>query len=213
MSDWYPSDKDRGLHEQTEELYDIENATPDLDGNIELPILFLRDMLVYPHMVSPIFVTPGHNLLSIKAAEKDSQTMIALIQKVPDQEEPSPNDFLEIGIEVAVGRLLSLNDENTSALVQGRRRVKLIEFTQFQPFCMAKVQILSEGTSDVNSQAEALMRTSRRLFENCVKLDRSLPDEAHLFSLNISDPGWLADMIATAISVPFKKRQELLTNH
>ena len=210
MTEWNPPDHDHGFHEQTEELYEIENATPDLDGLIELPVLFLRDMLVYPHMVSPIFVTPGHNLLSIQAAAKEAETMIALVQKTPDQDEPSPDDFLEIGIEVAVGRLLSLSDENTSALVQGRRRVKLVEFTQYQPFCLVKVRILSDESKDSSNQAEALMRTSRRLFESCVKLDRSLPDEAHLFSLNISDPGWLADMIATAISVPFKKRQELL---
>ena len=60
-------------------------------------------------------------------------------------------------------------------------------------------------------QIEALMRTSRDLFEKCVNLDRSLPDEAHLFSINISEPGWLADMIATAISLPFEERLELLT--
>jgi ATP-dependent Lon protease len=213
MSDWYPTEKDRRFHEQTEELYEIENGSPDLDGMIELPVLFLRDMLVYPHMVSPIFVSPGHNLQSIQAAAAENQTMIALVQKEPEQEEPSPEDFLPVGIEVAVGRLLSLNEENTSALVQGRRRVKLVEFTQYQPYCVAKVQILSEIVEGQANEAEALMRTSRRLFEDCVKLDRSLPDEAHLFSLNISDPGWLADMIATAISVPFKKRQEILVTN
>jgi ATP-dependent Lon protease len=57
---------------------------------------------------------------------------------------------------------------------------------------------------------DALMRTTRDLFERCVQLDRSLPDEAHLFSLNIVEPGWLADMISTAISLPFKERQTLL---
>ena len=210
MSEWFPPDKDRGLQERTEELYDIENAIPDIEGVIELPVLFLRDMLVYPHMVSPIFVSPGHNLLSIQAAAKANQTMIALIQKDAEQEDPSPDDFLSIGIEVAVGRLLSLNDDNTSALVQGRRRVQVMEFKQFQPYCIAKVRVLTDTNDDLGNQAEALMRTSRHLFENCVKLDRSLPDEAHLFSLNITDPGWLADMIATAISVPFKQRQQLL---
>lgn len=210
MNEWYPPERERGFHERTEELYDIENAIPDVDGMVELPVLFLRDMLVYPHMVSPIFVSPGHNLLSIQAAAKENKTLVALIQKDPEQENPSPDDFLAVGIEVAVGRLLSLSDENTSALVQGRRRVQLIEFKQFQPFCIAKVQVLSEAAEDSDNQSEALVRTSRRLFEDCVKLDRSLPDEAHLFSLNINDPGWLADMIATAISVPFKQRQRLL---
>lgn len=209
MNKRFPPEQEHGLQEHTEELYDIENAVPDGEGFIELPVLFLRDMLVYPHMVSPIFVSPGHNFHSIKSAENEHQTMLALIQKDAEQEEPTPGDFLSIGIEVAVGRLLSLSDENTSALIQGRRRVQFVEFIQYQPFCIAKARVIPSTTEENDHQAEALIRTSRRLFENCVKLDRSLPDEAQLFSLNISDPGWLADMIATAISVPFKKRQDL----
>ena len=63
---------------------------------------------------------------------------------------------------------------------------------------------------EVDREMDALMRTTRDLFESCVQLDRSLPDEAHLFSINIPEPGWLADMIATAISLPFKERQTLL---
>jgi ATP-dependent Lon protease len=70
--------------------------------------------------------------------------------------------------------------------------------------------VVHESTT-VDRQTEALMRTSRDLFERCIQLDRSLPDEAHLFSVNISEPGWLADMIATAISLPFDERMKLVT--
>jgi ATP-dependent Lon protease len=199
-----------GLRERTEELYEIENAEPDEDGNIERPVLFLRDMLVFPHMVSPIFITPGHNLLSIQEASNKSQSMIAFIQKDSEQENPSPEDFLPIGVEVVVGRMLNLTDDNTSALVQGRRRVRFVEFSQFKPFCVAKATVIEEATENAGPQAEALMRTTRKLFEKCVELDRSLPDEAHFFSMNISNPGWLADMVATAISLPYEQRQKIL---
>jgi len=199
-----------GLRERSEELYEIENAEPDEDGNIERPVLFLRDMLVFPHMVSPIFITPGHNLLSIQEASNKSQSMIAFIQKDSEQENPSPEDFLPIGVEVVVGRMLNLTDDNTSALVQGRRRVRFVEFSQFKPFCVAKATVIEEATENAGPQAEALMRTTRKLFEKCVELDRSLPDEAHFFSMNISNPGWLADMVATAISLPYEQRQKIL---
>ncbi|HEX9018732.1 MAG TPA: endopeptidase La [Anaerolineaceae bacterium] len=204
-----PEDFTSGLHQRTEELYRVPDAEPDRDGLIEGPVFIMRDMVVYPRMISPIFIEPGENLLAIQESQLDEMTMIALVQQDSDQETPGAGDFLPIGVEIAVGRLLSLSDGNSSALVQGRRRVELVEFTQTEPYYRARVRPIYEPV-EVDRQTDALMRTARDLFERCVQLDRSLPDEAHLFSINIPEPGWLADMIATAVSLPFKERQTLL---
>ena len=199
------------LHQRTEELYQVPDMTINEDGTIEAGVLILRDVVVFPHMVSPIFVPPGPNLLAIEDAQEAYETMIALIVSDPDAEtEPTQKDFLPIGVEVAVGRLLSMPDDNNSALIQGRRRLEVLEFTQTEPYFRVRARVIVESTH-VDRQTEALMRTSRDLFERCVQLDRSLPEEAHLFSLNIQEPGWLADMIATAISLPFTERQKLIT--
>jgi ATP-dependent Lon protease len=198
------------LHQRTEELYQVPDATPDENGLVELPVIVLRDIVVFPHMVSPIFVVPGANLLAIQEAQYNFETMISLVQRDPDVEEPNPEDLLPIGVEIAVGRLLNMPDGNNSALIQGRRRVEVIEFTQTEPFYRVRARVLEEPTT-VNRKTEALMRTTRDLFERCVQLDRSLPDEAHLYSLNIQEPGWLSDMVNTALSLPFKERQNLLT--
>lgn len=197
------------LHQRTEELYRITNAEPDQEGLIECPVLPMRDLVVFPRMISPIFITPGPSLLAIQEAQFNVQTVIALTQRDPDVDEPDIQDFLPIGVEMAVGRLLSMPDGNNSALVQGRRRVEIVEFIQREPFLAVRARPIEEST-EVDRQLNALMRTSRDLFEKCVQLDRSLPDEAHLFSINITEPGYLADMIATAISLPFKERQNLL---
>lgn len=204
-----PDDYSSGLHQRTEELYRIPDAEPDNDGLIECPVFVMRDMLVYPRMISPVFIEPGSNLLAIQDAQIDEATMIALVQQDSDIDEPGPEDFLPIGVEIAVGRLLSLSDGNSSALVQGRRRVELVDFTQIEPYYRARVRPIDEPVV-VDRSTDALMRAVRDLFERCVQLDRSLPDEAHLFSINIPEPGWLADMVATAISLPFKERQTLL---
>lgn len=204
-----PEDYTSGLHQRTEELYRILDAEPDQDGLIEGPVFVMRDMVVYPRMISPVFVEPGANLLAIQEAQLDETTMIGLVQQDADVEDPGPEDFMPIGVEIAVGRLLSLSDGNSSALVQGRHRVELVEFTQTEPYFRARVRPIYEPT-EVDRQTDALMRTVRDMFERCVALDRSLPDEAHLFSINIPEPGWLADMIATAISLPYKERQALL---
>jgi ATP-dependent Lon protease len=212
--EWFPRQENsedfaNSLHQRTEELYRIPDGLPDENGLIECPVMMLRDIVVFPRMVSPIFISPSPNLLAIQEAQVNFQTMVALVQKDPDDEDARPEGFLLIGVEVAVGRLLNMPDGNNSTLAQGRRRVEVVEFTQVEPFFKVKVRVVREPP-EVNRHIDALMRTARDLFEKCVQLDRSLPEEAYLFSLNISEPGWLADMIATAISLPFKDRQTLL---
>ena len=197
------------LQQRTEELYQIPDGEPDENGNIDLPVLILRDVVVFPRMVSPIFMQPGMNLMAIQESQFNFETMIALVQKDADVEEPEPTDFLPIGVEIAVGRLLEMPDGNNSALIQGRHRVEVIEFTQTEQYYRVRARILKDST-EVDRQLEALMLTTRDLFERCVQLDRSLPDEAHLFSMNIQEPGWLSDMISTAISLPLSERQSLL---
>ena len=197
------------LHQRTEELYRIPDTEPDKDGLIECPVLPLRDLVIFPRMVSPIFISPGSSLLAVQEAQFNVQTVIGLTQRDADIEDPGVGDFLPIGVELAAGRLLSMPDGNSSALVQGRRRVEVVEFVQRTPFLIVRARPIIEPV-DVDREVDALMRTVRDLFDRCVQLDRSLPDEAHLFSINISEPGWLADIVATAISLPLKERQTLL---
>jgi ATP-dependent Lon protease len=197
------------LHQRTEELYQVPDAETDENGFIEFSALVIRDIVVYPRMVSPIFITPGSNLLAIQEAQFNYETMAALVMIDPEKEDPEPGDFLSVGIEIAVGRLLNIPDDNNSALIQGRRRLEIVEFLQSDPYFRVRVRPIEEPV-EIDRQTEALMRTTRDLFERCVQLDRSLPEEAHLFSLNIHEPGWLADMAATAISLPFTERQALL---
>ena len=204
-----PEEINASLYQRTDELYQISDADPDENGQIYCPVLIMRDIVVFPRMVSPIFITPGTNMDAIHHVQEVGGTMISLILKDGEIEKPTAGDFLEIGIEVAVGRLLSLQDSNASALVQGRRRIKVKKITVFDGIMWAQGTVVKEKTS-VDRQTEALMRTTRDLFERCVQMDRSLPDEAHLFSINVSEPGWLADMVATAISLPFEERMKLI---
>ena len=204
-------DYSSAIHQRTEELYRIQNAEPDDQGTILLPVLPLRDLVVFPHMVSPIFVVQGGTLHAIQSAHSNVQTMIGLVQNDPDVELPTAKDFLSIGVELAVGRLLTMPDGNSSALVQGRRRIKVLEYIQEEPFIIVRAKIIEESV-DVDKKMDALMRTTRDLFERCVQLDRTLPDEAHLFAININEPGWLADMIATTLSIDLKARRDLLLN-
>lgn len=197
------------LHRRTEELYQVPDATPGADGLIECPVICLRDVVVYPHMVSPIFMADDASLIAIEEAQTTDQTVIALLPRNPEQENPGPGDFWPIGVEMAVGRLLDMPDGSSSALVQARRRVELVEFTLLEPYLQARARPLTEKIK-VTKEVDATMRTARELFERCVQLNRSIPEEAHLFALNIEEPGWLADMIVSTIALHFEQRQKLL---
>ncbi|MBI1855141.1 MAG: endopeptidase La [Chloroflexi bacterium] len=177
---------------------------------IEAVVLPLRDLVVFPRMVSPIFVGREASLLAAQDAQAKNQTVIGLVQKDPEIEDPKPADFLTIGIEMAVGRLLSMPDGASSALVQGRRRVEIVEFMRVKPFMKVRARVIFEPTT-ADRQTQALMRSVLDLFDRCVQLDRSIPEEAHLFAMNIAEPGWLADMIATSLSLNYDARQSLLT--
>jgi len=210
--DWFSRDEDDfgdALHRRTEELYHIPDAEPDEDGLIECPVLPLQDLVVFPHMVSPVFLSQEPALLAVEESQLTDSTVIALIQDDPDQEDPGIDDFLPIGVEIAVGRLLSMPDDSSSALVQGRRRVEVVEFVQTDPYMVIRARPIYEE-EDVDRNTDATMRTALEMFQRCIQLDRSLPEEAYLYALNIDEPGWLADMITTAIAPPFADRQELL---
>jgi ATP-dependent Lon protease len=197
------------LHRRTEELYSVRDALSDENGIIECPAIPLRDLVIFPRMVSPIFVGRERSLLAIEDTQLEDQTMIALLQRDPDQDDPGPGDFYPIGVEIAVGRLLSMPDGSSSALVQGRRRLEILEYIQDDPFLVVRARRIFEST-DVNRQIDATMRTALELFQRVIQLDRSLPEEAYLYALNIDEPGWLADMIATSVAPPIEERQELL---
>ena len=213
-NDWMNFDQDdefgEALHRRTEELYRVPNATLDDAGKFERPVLPLRDLVMFTHMISPVFVEREGSLKAIEEAQAANQTVIAITQRDPEIEDPVPEDFLPIGMEIAVGRLLSMPDGSSSALIQGRRRVEIIEFTQTSPYFILKARPIIEDEK-VSRQTDALMRTVRELFQKCVQFNRSLPEEAYLYALNIEQPGWLADMVTTSISPSLEIRQEILT--
>ncbi|MDX1435547.1 MAG: endopeptidase La [Anaerolineales bacterium] len=212
-NDWYFRDDDQGLSEalnrRTEELYQIEDSLPDDDGYIYCPVLPLRDLIVYPRMVAPVFIGRDSTMLAVESAHSENQTVIALTQTDAEVENPALADFSQIGVEAAVGRLMSMPDGSRSALIQGRRRVELLDFVQIEPYLVARAVLIDEP-AEPTREVDAMMRTATNLFERCVELNRNLPEEAYMYAMNIDQPGWLADMIASALAPTFDERLLLL---
>jgi ATP-dependent Lon protease len=197
------------MNRRAEELYDVVEAEPDDDGLIECPLLPLRDMVMFPHMVTPLFVGREKSLAAINAAQATNQTLLAVTQISPDVEDPGPDDWYPVGVEVAVGRTLRMPDNSTSVLAQGRRRVQIVRITRTDPYYVAKARVVDEPTGKPR-ETEALMRAVLALFEKCIQLNRSLPEEAYVFAMNIEEPGWLADLVASTVNLELAERQSIL---
>ena len=211
QSDWNEEEDnfDVTLSQRTEELYRVPNIEPNIEGLIEAVVLPLRDMVIFPRMVSPIFVGREASLLAVQDAQRKEQTVIGLTQKDPELNDPGIDDFLPVGVEMAVGRLLQMPDGSYSALVQGRKRVEIVEFLSVKPYLKVRARVVNEPQT-ADRQTQALMRSALSLFERCVQLDRSIPEEAHLFAMNIVEPGWLADMVSTSLSLTYESKLRLL---
>ncbi len=176
---------------------------------IELPLLPVRDTVVFPRMLTPLFVGRDRSIMALETAVTEDNQVVIVTQRDPEVEEPGLDDLYEIGTLVIVGRMLRLPDGSTNILVQGHQRVELLEIVEEEPFPRVRVRRLLEDTEKTLS-VEALMRAVLALFEKCVQLNRNVPDDAYVAAMNIDEPGWLADMIASVMDFNVQQRQQIL---
>ncbi len=191
-----------------QELFGTDTYLDD-DGYIDCPFLPLRDLVLYPQMVTPLFVGRERSLEAIRAAVNNHENIIVSAQKDGELMEPAVNDIFHIGTEVTIGKALRMPDDSTSVLAQGRRRIEIVEFTQWSPYIRVRARRIPEpGEWDRNT--EALMRAVITLFEKVVSLNRNLPEDAYTFAINIEEPGWLADFVASTLTTTLETKQDIL---
>jgi ATP-dependent Lon protease len=204
MQDWLMSASfGNGLPKSDEAM--TATQLPDV---LELPVLPLRDMVIYPRSVMPLSVARERSLRALDVARGNGMA-VALAQRSVETEEPRPSDLYDAGTLVNIGRVLNMPDGAASLLVQGMTRVKVIEWIQATPFMMAKVQVLREPATH-GPASDALMRAVLTLFDNVVGLNERIPEESYVYAMNIHEPGWLADFIAQTIPVDVATRQTVL---
>ncbi|MCA9937492.1 MAG: endopeptidase La [Anaerolineales bacterium] len=190
------------------ELFQV-NEVVSPDGTINCPFIPLRDLILYPQMVMPLFIDRQRSLSAIQAATSHSEPIIVAAQIDGEVEDPDVDDIFLFGTEASVGRTMRMPDNSTSVLAQGRNRVEILEFTQWEPYMRVRARIVPEPV-DWEPATEASMRAVMALFEKVVDLNRNLPDELFTFAMNIDEPGWLADFVASALSLSIDMRQDIL---
>ncbi|HHX43570.1 MAG TPA: endopeptidase La [Chloroflexi bacterium] len=187
---------------------DFEYTSEDFDVD-EFAVLPLRDTVVFPHMVAPLFVGRDRSVRAIEGAMADNQRLVVIAQRDEEDDEPDGTDLYTIGTEVVIGRKLRMPDGTTSVWVQGQRRVQVLRYTQVQPYLRAEVTPVQEE-AETGLSTEALMRAVLALFEKVVQYSRNIPDDAYVAAMNAEEPGWLADLVASVLDMHVEQRQELL---
>src|ERR1700742_1670816 len=175
-----------------------------------LPILPLRDIVVFPPQPVPLFVGREKSVRALEEAMKNEGKQILLAtQKDKDDDDPSPDGIYDVGVVATVLQLLKLPDGTVKVLVEGRARAGVTRFTSQSEFYEAEIAYTSEDGAG-SAEAEALSRAVVEQFENYVKLNKKVPPEALAAIPQIDNPGELADRIASHLSVKISEKQQLL---
>ncbi|RMG96479.1 MAG: endopeptidase La, partial [Candidatus Dadabacteria bacterium] len=174
-----------------------------------LPLIPLRDVVVFPHMVIPLFVGREKSIAALEEAMAGDRDILLAAQKEAKINDPSPNDIHEVGTIGAIIQLLKLPDGTVKVLVEGKRRARIRGFLASDRYFLAQVEEIQEPEL-ASSEGRALMRTVVEGFGEYVKLNRKLPSELVGSAETIEEPGRLADTIASHLTLKTADKQELL---
>ncbi|MEO7026297.1 MAG: endopeptidase La [Caulobacteraceae bacterium] len=174
-----------------------------------LPLLPLRDIVVFPHMVAPLFVGREKSVRALEAVMRGEKEILLVAQKDRDDDDPGPADIFEVGVRAGVLQMLKLPDGTVKVLVEGRGRAALLKFTDREAYYEAEIAPIDDDAGDPH-ETEALSRAVVEQFEGYVKLNKKVPPEAAAAIPRITDPSQLADTIAAHLAVKVADRQQLL---
>ncbi len=183
--------------------------TQEREAHIELPVLPLRDVVVYPHMVIPLFVGREKSIRCLETAMAQDKQIILVAQRDAELDEPSKDDIFEVGTVASILQLLKLPDGTVKVLVEGGRRARITRYTQETEFFVAKAEYLeSEPLED--KEEEVLVRSAIGQFEGYIKLNKKIPPEVLTSLSGIDEAARLADTMAAHMPLKLEDKQSVL---
>ena len=181
---------------------------------VELPMLPLRDVVVFPHMVIPLFVGRQKSIQALESAMQAGRNIMLGAQKSATQDAPAVDDMYGTGCIASILQLLKLPDNTVKVLVEGRQRAKVLSVSEGEKFFSTNVlpvpQPVAEQGAEPNNEAQALRRAVMQSFEQFVKLNRKIPQEILTSISSIDDAGRLADTIAAHLPLDLPHKQSIL---
>ncbi|CAA0089305.1 Lon protease [Zhongshania aliphaticivorans] len=181
----------------------------DIDNTQELPLLPLRDVVVYPHMVIPLFVGRDKSIRALELAMASNKEIVLAAQRNPDLDEPGTDDLYDIGTIANILQLLKLPDGTVKVLVEGSYRAQLNAVTAEADYFSAEISAL-EGEQIAPEESEIMLRSAISQFEKYINLSKKIPAEVLTSLSGIDDPGRLADTIAAHMTMELEQKQAVL---
>jgi len=178
-------------------------------SNDTYPVLPLRDIVVFPHMIVPLFVGREKSIKALEDVMKDDKQILLATQKNAGDDDPAPEDVYAVGTVGTVLQLLKLPDGTVKVLVEGAHRARIIDYSENSEFFEAVAEPIEESLGDSQEQ-EALSRAVVAQFEQYIKLNKKIPPEVLVSVNQIDDAPKLADTIASHLALKIAEKQELL---
>lgn len=187
-----------------------EPLTLPIESDAELlPLLPLRDVVVYPHLVIPLFVGRAKSVKALEIASEQNKQILLVAQKSANKDEPESSDLYEVGTVASVLQMLKLPDGTVKVLVEGAHRARVLQFVESDESLAAKVELIPAGAEN-ESEIQALMRTVFSQFDQYVKLHKKIPPEILTSLATIDNGGRLADTITAHLSLKLEEKQQIL---
>ena len=211
MDDWEEDGDDEVLYESDEfrEQNSPIERHPEPIISDDLPVLPLRGVVIYPMMWLPLPIGQERSIRLVEKTLPNNRIIALVTSKNEEIDEPAPGEVHEIGTAAQVHRVLKTPDGTMRLLVQGLERVRLLEYTQEQPFLRARIEIVPEVLED-GLEMEALMRAVQDLFRKLIELEPQMPDELTIMSINVDDGRQLAYLVASSMRLKVQDAQALL---
>ena len=190
----------------------MSGHTPLPPTLIELPMLPLRDVVVFPHMVIPLFVGRPKSIKALETAMADERRIMLVAQKTAAKDEPAVDDMFDVGCVSTILQMLKLPDGTVKVLVEGQQRALVKSIVDGEAHFVASVTPVDPTSeqSDASSEIEALRRAVMQQFDQYVKLNKKIPPEILTSISSIDDPGRLADTIAAHLPLKLENKQQVL---
>jgi len=173
------------------------------------PVLPLRDIVVFPHMIVPLFVGREKSVRALENVMQSDKEILLVAQKDATDDDPKADDIYEIGVIAKVLQLLKLPDGTVKVLVEGGTRAKITGYTDREEFFEAEAEALAEDETE-SAEIEALARSVNTQFESYVKLNKRVQPDVIVSVTQIQEPSKLADTVASHLNIKLSEKQELL---
>ncbi|MBW1811286.1 MAG: endopeptidase La [Deltaproteobacteria bacterium] len=188
---------------------DKKDNPPPIPTSRVIPLLPLRDIIVFPHMVVPLFVGREKSIKALEASMRHEKEILLAAQMKAKTNDPTPDEIFKVGSLSSIIQLLRLPDGTVKVLVEGKQRARIKKFVESDPFFRVEVEELRERTES-SPEMEALMRSIHASFETYVKLNKKIPPEMIMSTASIDEPTRLSDTVAAHLNLKLNDKQILM---